>query len=113
MQVVCGHSVGVPYGFAAILTRVRQVVVNSSTMAVKSPRTARSWSVTKERPAPPADIRVKCADTGIGIPPERDGSAFQSFPRWSVPNAAAFGGPGWDWQSAKQLIEDAWADRSV
>ncbi len=61
-------------------TRLAQIVTNLLSNAIKYNRVHGSVTVGVEAPVP-GWVRVSVADTGPGIPPERQGELFQSFNR--------------------------------
>ena len=61
-------------------TRLAQIVMNLLSNAIKYNRARGSVTVGVEAPVP-GWVRISVADTGPGIPPERQGELFQSFNR--------------------------------
>ena len=61
-------------------TRLAQIVMNLLSNAIKYNRVRGSVTVGVEAPVP-GWVRILVADTGPGIPPERQGELFQSFNR--------------------------------
>ena len=76
------HDSGHPGGLSirADRTRLAQIVMNLLSNAIKYNRAGGSVTVGVETPVP-GWVRISVADTGSGIPLERQGELFQSFNR--------------------------------
>ncbi|MDE1146522.1 MAG: response regulator [Azospirillaceae bacterium] len=87
-------------------TRLRQVVLNLLTNAVKF-TAAGSIAVTVEvlPDGGPARLRVSVKDTGIGIPPERLSHLFEEFAQVDETTARRFGGTGLGLAICRRLVE--------
>ncbi|MHB9074819.1 MAG: response regulator [Desulfobaccales bacterium] len=108
----------IPATIAGDITRLRQILVNLLTNAVKFTEkgeivlTARveSGELTEARkPAvaslAPLVLHFAVADTGIGIPPDRLGRLFQSFTQVDASTTRKYGGTGLGLVICKRLSE--------
>ena len=109
-----------PAAIVGDLTRLRQVLINLLTNAVKF--TERGEVVVTVGRPPVAEgqgeerpqLLFTVRDTGIGIPPERQGLLFQSFSQLDPTTARRYGGTGLGLAISKRLVEmmggRIWAD---
>ena len=104
------HDIGVvfsrldiPYFVNADRTRVKQVLINLLTNAIKYNRAGGSVTVTCT-PIPPNSIRISVQDTGAGLNPEQLAQLFQPFNRLGL-NANAEEGTGIGLVVSKRLVE--------
>ena len=85
--------------------RLRQILTNLVGNAVKfTDQGAISVSVEPEPGAEPATLRIAVADTGIGIPEEKQASIFESFVQVDGSNRRRRGGAGLGLAIAKHLV---------
>jgi PAS domain S-box-containing protein len=109
---------GVPTSILGDVTRLRQILLNLLTNAVKFTETGEVVLAVAARPLtvrslPGAstpgraewEIRFSVRDTGIGIPPERMGRLFQSFSQVDASTARRYGGTGLGLAISKRLCE--------
>ncbi|MEO5340759.1 MAG: response regulator [Magnetococcus sp. MYC-9] len=84
-------------------TRLRQVLMNLVGNAIKFTEKGRvSVSVTRESTGM---LRFAVTDTGIGIPPERQASIFESFTQADDSTTRKYGGTGLGTTIAKEIVE--------
>ena len=97
---------GTPTHIEGDVTRVRQVLVNLVSNAVKF--TERGEVVIAVRGQREGDV-VRCRfavrDTGIGIPKERRGRLFKAFSQLDPTNTRKYGGTGLGLAISKRLVE--------
>ncbi|WP_049974327.1 response regulator [Azospirillum sp. B4] len=87
-------------------TRLRQVVLNLLTNAVKFTATGGvSLTVDVHPDGGPARLRVAVTDSGIGIPPERVSGLFEEFSQVDETTARRFGGTGLGLAICRRLVE--------
>ena len=108
LEVVCSIDPNLPWGVVGDLARVRQVVVNLLTNAVKFTdhgiiivdvtQTDQSQNGTME-------LRFSVKDTGIGIPADRMDRLFRSFTQVDSSTTRLYGGTGLGLAICKQLVE--------
>jgi CheY-like chemotaxis protein len=108
LEVVCSIDPNLPWGIVGDLARVRQVVVNLLTNAVKFTehgiiivdvtQTDQSQNGTME-------LRFSVKDTGIGIPADRMDRLFRSFTQVDSSTTRLYGGTGLGLAICKQLVE--------
>jgi PAS domain S-box-containing protein len=110
LELVYTMAPGVPAAMYGDLTRVRQILVNLVSNALKF--TERGEVVVTIRTEPCTDspdrepeLHVVVADTGIGIPPERLGQLFQSFNQVDASTTRKYGGTGLGLAISKRLAE--------
>ncbi len=100
---------GVPSIVIGDVTRLRQVLVNLIGNAVKF--TAQGEVVVSAAVAGSAknggelELHFTVADTGIGIPPEKQNRLFQSFSQVDSSTTRQFGGTGLGLAISKRLVE--------
>ncbi len=90
--------------FAADPTRLRQVVLNLLTNAVKFTDHGRITLSAVHREGT-GTLRVDITDTGIGIPPERIGSLFERFTQADTSTTRRYGGTGLGLAISKRLTD--------
>jgi GAF domain-containing protein/CheY-like chemotaxis protein/anti-sigma regulatory factor (Ser/Thr protein kinase) len=85
----------VPPALKGDVTRLRQVLVNLMSNAVKFTESGEVvLAVTSETEEDASTIHFSVRDTGIGIPPERMDRLFQAFSQVDASTARRFGGTG-------------------
>ncbi len=109
-----------PAAIVGDVTRLRQILVNLMSNAVKFTETG-EVVVTVERAALPAGlpaqnlgIHFAVRDTGIGIPLDRQGRLFQAFSQVDASTSRKYGGTGLGLAVSKRLCEmmggEMWAE---
>jgi two-component system sensor histidine kinase/response regulator len=87
--------------------RVRQVLLNLVSNAVKF--TEKGEVVVKVKRVageyPNVELQISVADTGIGIPPDKHASVFDSFTQADTSTTRKFGGTGLGLTIASQLVQ--------
>ena len=101
------YDAGVPDDFIGDRYRLRQVMINLVSNAIKF---TEAGSVTlRVTGAPSVDARmaldIEVADTGIGIAPDKLGSIFDTFTQADASTTRRFGGTGLGLSIARLLIE--------
>ncbi len=98
---------GVPERLVGDPVRLRQILVNLLTNAIKF--TEKGHVIVRARRDPhdedPGALLFSVTDTGIGIPPERHQAIFESFTQAASSTAAEYGGSGLGLTIAKHLVE--------
>lgn len=112
----------VPCTLTGDVTRLRQILVNLLTNAVKFTTAGQVELTVTARPvrseAEPASCEVQFAvqDTGIGIPPNRQHRLFQSFSQIDASTTRRYGGTGLGLAISKRLVDlmggRIWAESS-
>ncbi|HEY6041069.1 MAG TPA: GAF domain-containing protein [Anaerolineae bacterium] len=104
---------GVPGAVVGDITRLRQVLINLLTNAVKFTEKGEVvLTVSAGAPADPgkrktrlSQVRFAVRDTGIGIPHDRLGRLFQSFSQVDASTTRKYGGTGLGLAISKRLAE--------
>jgi two-component system, sensor histidine kinase and response regulator len=107
IELIVRYPAGAPRRFLGDQARLRQVVANLASNAVKfTPRGHVLLSVEcVARSAEVADVKVTVADTGIGVPPSKLGLLFQKFSQADTSTTREYGGTGLGLAISKSLIE--------
>ncbi len=97
---------GCPTVVIGDVTRLRQVLVNLLGNAVKFTEHGHVLLTVEptEQGAAKTGLRISVADTGIGIPPERLASLFDSFSQVDSSTTRLYGGSGLGLAISKQLV---------
>ena len=94
---------GLPVNFVNDSERVRQVITNLVSNAIKF---STQGTVTVEAaPDEPGFARVSVTDTGIGIAPDKQPQLFQKFVQGESSTTRRFGGAGLGLAISRQLVE--------
>jgi PAS domain S-box-containing protein len=98
---------GVPQALVGDITRVRQVLVNFLSNAVKFTERGDVYVHVSSQPMPHGrvEVAVSVRDTGIGIPADRIDRLFRSFSQVDTSTTRQFGGTGLGLAISKRLIE--------
>jgi signal transduction histidine kinase/DNA-binding response OmpR family regulator len=98
---------GVPEALVGDVTRVRQVLLNLLSNAVKFTERGEVLVTVGARPRPDGSYEWRFAvrDTGIGIPPDRIESIFDSFTQVDASTARRYGGTGLGLAICRRLCE--------
>ncbi|ATC64239.1 hypothetical protein CMV30_09880 [Nibricoccus aquaticus] len=115
---------GVPAWISGDVTRVRQILSNLVSNAVKFTSHGEvaievSIATGDGVAAPDGQMRIQFAvrDTGMGVPPEKQALLFQPFSQADLSTSRKFGGTGLGLAICKRLAElmggDAWMESSV
>ncbi len=112
LELACHIDADVPRRIHGDPVRLRQVLINLTSNAVKF--TEDGEVVVKVEVEPAADsrhiagacaLRFSVADTGIGLDPTKVGSLFQSFTQADSSTTRKYGGTGLGLAISKQLVE--------
>ena len=100
----------VPCTLTGDATRLRQILVNLLTNAVKFTAAGDVGLTATATPAPSGvpglyEIQFVVKDTGIGIPPDRQNRLFQSFSQVDASTTRRYGGTGLGLAISKRLAE--------
>ena len=107
LELACKVSQDVPRLAAGDETRLRQVLVNLATNAIKF--TDRGEVVVEaslqSQTATHSVVRFSVRDSGIGIPPERRDRLFKSFSQVDASTTRKFGGTGLGLAISQRIVE--------
>jgi PAS domain S-box-containing protein len=107
IELLVRYPAGAPRLFVGDQARVKQVVANLASNAVKFTRRGHVLlSVEcRARTASIADVRVSVTDTGVGVPAAKLGLLFQKFSQADTSTTREYGGTGLGLAISKSLIE--------
>jgi len=107
LELTCRIAPEVPDDVTGDPGRLRQILINLISNAVKfTERGEVDVSVDVEPPAgDEAHLHFAVADTGIGIPPEKQGSVFEAFSQADASTSRRFGGTGLGLTISSRLVE--------
>ena len=112
----------VPAYITGDVTRVRQILSNLVSNAIKFTAHGEvaieiSCKVKGLLPADPVTIQFAVRDTGVGIPPDKQGLLFQPFSQADLSTSRKFGGTGLGLAICRRLAQlmggDAWMESVV
>ena len=105
IELISGVAPSIAGSFRADAVRLRQVLMNLVSNAVKF--TDRGEVVVRLEPehAAPGMFRFSVTDTGVGIPPERMGMLFKLFSQVDDSPTRSHGGTGLGLAISRQLVE--------
>jgi two-component system, sensor histidine kinase len=96
----------VPRGVLGDPTRMRQVLINLIGNAIKfTEKGGVTVRVTRDTTFPGTRLKFSVADTGIGIPHEKQNQLFQKFMQVDSSTTRKYGGTGLGLAICKQLVE--------
>jgi PAS domain S-box-containing protein len=106
LELVVRYGPGVPRHLVGDVGRVRQLLTNLTSNAVKFTEQGHVLiHVTCETPDPLQPVlRFSVSDTGIGIPAERLGHVFEKFTQAEASTTRRFGGTGLGLAICQQLV---------
>ncbi|GAA3245013.1 hypothetical protein GCM10017691_51760 [Pseudonocardia petroleophila] len=96
VELLCVVDPGVPDALVGDVTRVRQVLLNLLSNAVRFTAAGEVQVTVRAHPLPDGvhEWSFAVRDTGVGIAPDRIGPVFESFSQAEVSTARRFGGTG-------------------
>ncbi len=103
LDLMIRYAAGTPACFLGDADRIRQVVTNLMSNAVKFTHSG-NVLVSAERVAGGA-VRISVADTGIGIPPDRLDLLFREFSQVDASTTRRYGGTGLGLAISRRLVE--------
>jgi len=107
LDLACILDDTAPLAVVGDVTRLRQVLVNLVSNAVKFTEAGEVVVQVDAVSGPDADVTLhfEVRDTGIGIPPERMDRLFKSFSQVDVSTTRRYGGTGLGLAISKRLVE--------
>jgi signal transduction histidine kinase/CheY-like chemotaxis protein len=107
VELGCLFGEDVPAGIIGDEARLRQVLLNLLSNAVKFTAQGEVVVQVDAEPAGAGSYRVRLAvrDTGIGIPPDRISSVFESFRQVDASTTRRYGGTGLGLAISSRLVE--------
>jgi PAS domain S-box-containing protein len=112
LRIFCAFDEKVPHGFFGDPARIRRILMQLLSNAVKFTEKGEvEIRVTLDREMESKDskarvvVRIAVRDTGIGIPPEKLGTIFDTFVQADISTTRKYGGSGLGLSISKTLIE--------
>jgi PAS domain S-box-containing protein len=107
IELVVWYSPDFPRSFIGDPGRIRQVLLNYLSNAIKFTERGHVLVEVDSKPAGEGCVRVRLAvhDTGVGIPPDKIDRLFQRFSQADSSTTRKYGGTGLGLAIAKQLAE--------
>ncbi|MEM7093737.1 MAG: response regulator [Actinomycetota bacterium] len=113
LELAFSVDVDLPSRFVGDVTRLRQILNNLLGNATKFTEEGEIVVMVSGVPTdepmpnglPRTDVRISVRDSGIGIPPERLGSLFESFTQVDASTTRKYGGTGLGLTISRQLAE--------
>jgi len=107
LQIIAGHDDGLPDALLGDAGRIRQVLINLVSNALKFTEqgSVTIWAACPARDEHFATVVWSVTDTGIGIQADRLGRLFSEFSQADASISRRFGGSGLGLAISKRLIE--------
>jgi PAS domain S-box-containing protein len=107
LELVCRVQPDVPDSLVGDVRRLRQIIINLAGNSIKFTRRGEVLIETalESRTRNDAVLRFTVSDTGIGIPPEKQGAIFQPFVQADGSMTRKYGGTGLGLAISAQLVE--------
>jgi signal transduction histidine kinase len=108
LELALRYPPGVPSRFLGDPGRLRQILLNLAGNAVKFTDQGHVLIEVSADPGPltpPGRVTLSVADTGIGIPPEKQSTVFEMFTQADASTTRRFGGTGLGLAICKRLVE--------
>jgi PAS domain S-box-containing protein len=107
LDLSCDVATGMPHWFRGDGTRLRQIVLNLVGNAIKFTETGRvsvsACLVSQQEKL--CTLQVTVADTGIGIPADRQAAIFSPFEQADASTTRRYGGTGLGLTISRRLVE--------
>ncbi|MFQ5636913.1 MAG: response regulator [bacterium] len=109
LEMLCYVNPDLPYWVVGDPTRVRQILVNLTTNAIKFTQQGEVYLSVSPTDARASDTQVglhfSVQDTGIGIPKEHQEKIFEKFAQADTSTTREFGGTGLGLSISKSLVD--------
>jgi signal transduction histidine kinase/ligand-binding sensor domain-containing protein len=105
LRLTCAIDPDVPHRVAGDSHALRRVLINLLGNAVKFTDAGSVAVVIGRDPTAPGSIRFSIADTGIGVPPEKQEMIFDTFVQADASVSRQYGGTGLGLAISRQLVE--------
>jgi PAS domain S-box-containing protein len=106
LELVCRVQPDVPDSLVGDVRRLRQIIINLAGNSIKFTRRGEVLieAAIESRTRNHAVLRITVSDTGIGIPPEKQGAIFQPFVQADGSTTRKYGGTGLGLAISAQLV---------
>jgi PAS domain S-box-containing protein len=105
VELAIRFAPGVPRQLSGDPGRVRQVLLNLMSNALKFTERGHVFVDVQPAPGVTGQLRISIADTGIGIPRHKQDQLFQHFTQADSSNTRRFGGSGLGLAISRRLVE--------
>lgn len=107
LEIACNLRPGVPVGVIGDNTRLRQVIVNLVSNAIKFTEQGEVELSVEPEAFINSDVilHFKVRDTGIGIPPDKVNKIFEAFEQGDTSRRRRYGGTGLGLAICQRLVE--------
>ncbi len=119
LELVTDIAADVPDHLVGDPMRLRQILINLADNAIKFTERGKITVkvINQSAPEHPSHLHFSVTDTGIGIPPEKQGAIFEAFSQVDNSTTRNYGGTGLGLSIASQLIRkmkgDIWLESRV
>lgn len=107
LELVCRVQPDIPDALVGDVRRLRQIIINLAGNSIKFTRRGEVLieAALESRTRNDAVLRFTVSDTGIGIPPEKQGAIFQPFVQADGSMTRKYGGTGLGLAISAQLVK--------